>query len=578
MATNFGFGSLTGANGQKIDWETLKKYDANQDGSIDAVEYHAMLNEMDPDGFNGISAFGTMNANGDKLITEEEFKLMEQKVAMGEHVDSVLEDMATAGELTSGYKNAITSYLKNYATTYMTAHPDAVDGMLEQFKIDVETFCSNYEAGLGEIEDIKKNSDYAKTFTDSVTDGNKNGYITGAERAAINDSATDYSLQQALKGDYSFLIGIGVSSKDISNIKVIIAKLNKTVNIQATLDEIRVQIKTSIVKCNESKLIDSANKLAEKTAAEKAAEEAAKKAAEEAKNAKPAGVYTVNSPDLDYSRIDGYEKGSTVTSGKNDHNGIKNKAGDAIEKLHQQIRDKVKANCAANGLNYDEALVDSIFDSAKTATIGSCIHGKDGVASRFLGFLWPTSHYTVYSYNTETLINTFVNNFNKLMKTEIDKLNAVQVDANHVPTFDNITSSYLDKPDTDDKGNKLSADQLAMKNLQKDFVTDPDAKIGTKTVTTTTKDSNGNNKTTTTTVPDYDKAAAILDIVGVEVKSQMIKAGVNEAVITRLIGEAKTETKGKIAVDTKKPDMVKSFIELIQKKCADYKTTNAPLF
>lgn len=574
MATNFGFGSLTG-----VSWDILKQYDirgnkdGTPDGKLDAVEYNNMLKDLDPDGFNGISTFGSIDGGfdgkRDGKISEEEFKIMEQKVAMAGTLDAKFEEKGAA--ITPDCRNAAISYLKSYAATYLAAHPDSADieGMSGQFASDLDTFLGNYQKGLDSIDEMKKNESLGQDFYDAVKDANTNGYINAAERTKINDAAADYALQQILlKGDYSVLTDLGVSSKNVSAIKTLVANLTKSGNVQANLDALTTKITYLISNCDESKIIDKANKIPEVIAAQ----EATKKAAEEAKNKKSVDVYTVKPTDLQYTNLPGYADNTTLTS-RNNIGVLKDNASMKIELLRQQITDKVKANCAAKGLNFDQALVDNIFDLAKTTTIDSCIKSEDKVASRFLGFLWPTSWLTDYSCNVKTLIDTFVDKFDKMMTTEINKLNAAQADANHVPTFDNITSSYLDKDGTD-----LDANQKEMQKIQKGFLTNPDAKIETKDVTTTTKDSNGNNVTTTTKGPDYDKAAAILDIVGADVKTQMLKAGVNETVITKLIGEAKNEIKNKLTINTKKIDMVKDFIALIQKKCEDYKTTNAPLF
>lgn len=518
MTTNFGFGSLTGVNGQKVDWDTLKKYDANQDGAIDAVEYHAMLKEMDPDGFKGITAFGTMNANGDKIITEEEFKVMEQKVAMAEYVDKLFEDLASASGLTASYQNAVTAYLKFYAEEFVKEYPDNVDEMSNAFKQDLVLFIEQYQNGVDKINEIKENPDYATDLVNVVKDGNENGYISAEERAVINEAATNYALQLVLKGDYTFLISLGVASKDISNLKVTVAKLNRTCDPEGVLDEIKSQIAGLINKSDANKIVSNVSKIEDQI-----------KAKEAAKNEKPAEAYTITALELDYSGIKGYKENSGVT---------KDQAAKLIEQLRKQVIEQLKAKCAAKGLNFDETLVNTIFDVAKTARLENPNKST------------PTTD-PKYPYNVKTLIDHFINKFNKLMETATEKLAAEKLDPNGVPKLAAITSNYLDVPDS-----KLTREQKALKNLQKDLLIHGDKVIkGTSEATT------------------------IIDTVAAEVKAEML-ASLGDSyknVITNIIANSKDETLAKVTGKTTKLDVVKNFISLVKTKFADYKENKTSL-
>lgn len=562
MATNFGFGSLT-FNGKTITLADIQEYAKKHvdDGKLDAVEYKMMLKDFGMDGFNGVCTFGSMDKNHDGKITEDEFKIMEQKVAMGEYLDGELE--AKADDPESGYtpdlKNAAISFLKGYADTYLIAHPGDVDNMLEQFKTDLTKFFDNYQAGLEKIEDIRKNNKYGKAFLDAVKDGNKNGYIDSAEREAINTAAADYALQQILiKSDYSFLTDMGVKSSDISAIKSLVGKLYTSGNVGDNLTAITAKIKDSVAKCDDAKIVDEATKL-----------QAQKDAEEAAKNAKPAAVYTVNSIDLDYSGIKGYNEKSTVTT-TNDEKGIKAQAAKTIDEsgLKDQLKAKIKEKCAAQGLNFDEALVDSIFDSAKTVAMDSCIKSEDVPASwgpsNALQW-WVASWRTDRSFNVKTLIDTFVSKFNELMTKATEKLAAGQADANGVPTFDYITSSYLGVPDKDPvTGVELTKDQKAMKALQEELLANPDGKIGGSVAF---------GGFMAFIKPNVALATQIVDIVGADIIEQMKKAGVSETVLTNLISQSKDEVLAKVTSDTKKIDLVKDFVALVQQKYADYKTS-----
>ena len=106
------FGNLTTQTGQQIKFEDMDK---NSDGTITEQEYNAALQEY---GLDSVE-LSTVDTNGDKEVSNEEFQLWEQKIKMEEalapYVQQVTTDFigansAYAGDMTTALRELIDKF------------------------------------------------------------------------------------------------------------------------------------------------------------------------------------------------------------------------------------------------------------------------------------------------------------------------------------------------------------------------------------------------------------------------------------------------------------------------------------
>jgi ribosomal protein S20 len=125
------FGSLTAANGKRVD---LKDFDANNDGVVSAEEWEQGIKDFELDKLE----LSTADANGDKIIDEDEFAVLEQKAdiqaALNEYQATIAKDFT--GENAEYAKN-VQDRLKEYATDFVAKYTGEIKDMATQFKADL---------------------------------------------------------------------------------------------------------------------------------------------------------------------------------------------------------------------------------------------------------------------------------------------------------------------------------------------------------------------------------------------------------------------------------------------------------
>lgn len=515
--SDFGFGSLTGKSGQ-IKWEQIQKYDTDKRGDLDVNEYNAMLKDEDPDGFNGITAFGKMDINGDTKITQEEFNFIDQQVLMSEIVDKKFESLSTDKKLTADLQAAVTSYLNNYAQQKeYTVNSENISQMSGNFEKDLETFISDYQTNKNTAKDTSQDvgGTKAQALIDSVNIATENGYLTNAETKDIKEKSYSYALSAVLSGDYSFLTDVGA---DVSSLKTLVS--NYTSGKGSTLEDVESKIKELIKNASTGKIITASAKLKD-TIDNKAPE-----------------VNTINPIELNYPK--GYSNNEEIHRDKQGPSAAETPAKADIESLKEQMRGLLEAQCSSAGSNLKEDLFNNIFSMAEDIAITKCVTGQDSAWNK----------HSKSSYKTKDLIDTFVNNFNELMAKSVKNLNAKQTDSNGVPTKEAIISSYLD-----DDSTNLNNEEKEVQYYQKDLLVSGDKE------------------------QDIDALYAfeIMTTLGKKVKAQMkesLGSNYNEAVVTNIINDAISDVM-KTTTAHSTSNLVSDFVAAVQTKYAQYKSTKS---
>ena len=121
------FGSLT-VNGQKL---TFEDFDKDKDGKVNQEEYDALLKEVELDSVE----LSSIDKDGDKTLSEEEFEIYEQKLLMQDAVNEMKSTISTdfSGSK-SQYLPEVTEYLKDYINGYALTYVGEVSSMAEDFK------------------------------------------------------------------------------------------------------------------------------------------------------------------------------------------------------------------------------------------------------------------------------------------------------------------------------------------------------------------------------------------------------------------------------------------------------------
>ena len=136
------FGNLTAANGAQIKFEDLDK---DKDGTITEQEYNAAIQEY---GLDSVE-LSTVDTNGDRQVSNEEFQIWEQKIKMEEALQPYIQ------KVTTDFIGANSAY----AADMTAALRELIDKFAEEYTLagkNVSDMASEFEAVLPEkYEELK---------------------------------------------------------------------------------------------------------------------------------------------------------------------------------------------------------------------------------------------------------------------------------------------------------------------------------------------------------------------------------------------------------------------------------------
>lgn len=121
------FGSLTTQSGQRL---TFKDFDKDGDGKITQEEYDTVMNEMKLDSVE----LSSVDKNGDKEISEDEFAQWEQKTQMQTAVNDMAGTISKDFAGKTQYLAEVTTALKEYIEEFAASYTGDISGMAEAFK------------------------------------------------------------------------------------------------------------------------------------------------------------------------------------------------------------------------------------------------------------------------------------------------------------------------------------------------------------------------------------------------------------------------------------------------------------
>ena len=473
------FGSLT-VNGKNLKFED---FDTNKDGHISESEFTALLEREECDTLE-LSSF---DANGDKVITEEEFADFEAKSQIqealyelsgkiaqdfiGDNAKYASEAMAQLrefakefvasytgnGDMVTDFKAVLPAKYEEIKNNILEHTPEAeaarAENQKQQAKSDVldivyetlyqelsklypdlakdmtRTICKKLEAEANKfiasytgeslredlqahLEEYMNTSDSAK-MASAVEDyrnifESMGGYLDENDLASLKEAAKEFLTEALNNGIILTLNGKKCSSE---------AQIEAALKGFSDAEELNNAIEKLIGSLSSESIKDSVinTKLAEKEAADA-------KALSELKG-EDIHVETLT---LDLSHIDGYytnsrEKfvhGWSNSSGAED--AAKKSALKKIESLKEQFKAQIKADLEAKGIASDK--LDQVFENVFTQTsievVDSCVGYRNGWA-KFCG---------VISYNTQELIDNFINEFNTNIANTINEMNKSTTD------------------------------------------------------------------------------------------------------------------------------------------------------
>ena len=462
------FGSLTSkVTGQKISFEDLKKFDVDGNGEISSSELNSAKKELKLDSLN----FKTINANGDKSITEEEFNLLEQKVAIQDAVNEKLQEVYDNPTLKK-YLTDIKNELNIFMNSYISGYTDEVSAMADGFKTQLETkFNEIKENKLANDPDIildkvldemhvsmsaEKDSagntysatevqvvlegmeKVARTFVSSYTGNNLKAdlqaylteYFSQSDAAKLKTSADNFNAQVSNFGGY-------YSSTDFKEIKEA-AKvfLNDAVDkgVVVKLGKINVASKsavaTALAQYTEARtLLEDMQKAISSLSSEPKKTELIKKARikldqeEYKKLAEIAGSsYQINAGLLDYSKIPGYASNEGICQTKKE--GKYGSRDDAAQWLQDHLKEQcwqqISEMLTKKGVSPEK--VRTVFENAfSAAAIEAAELSVDGEHSTMFRHSKSWTH-------SKTLTDNFISSFNQKIASAIDEMNASYTD------------------------------------------------------------------------------------------------------------------------------------------------------
>lgn len=174
------FGTLTTQNGVKL---TFKDFDKDGDGQITKEEYTQVLKEMDLDKVE----LSTLDKNKDNVLSNDEFAVWEQKIAMQEAVN------AMAGTISNDFANdisgmeTITKALKNYIEEFASNSKYTGKNVSKMSEAFAKELPNKYEKLKSEIFENSQNSVKSKVLEEFYTEIiNSNQNIPEAAAKAIS--------------------------------------------------------------------------------------------------------------------------------------------------------------------------------------------------------------------------------------------------------------------------------------------------------------------------------------------------------------------------------------------------------
>ena len=501
------FGSLTTQSGQRL---TFKDFDKDGDGKITQEEYDTVMNEMKLDSVE----LSSVDKNGDKEISEDEFAQWEQKTQMQTAVNDMAGTISKDFAGKTQYLAEVTTALKEYIEEFAASYTGDISGMAEAFKAALpakyEEIKSN--AVSNDPDTVKSNvldeiyTDLTAPTVDSREESGESIPAATAKRIAkeLEAEADKFikgyngeNLQTDLKAhleeymnksdaeklkDAADAFNTGANSfgamidngADLKQLKeyakeFLLAALDKgvTVKLGGTTIKTEAAITTALKKFSDGdelkaameEVIAGLNTETLKNTLIKEEEIKAQEAADKAFTDIKGDAYKVDASLIDYSSIDGYFNNGEIYERGKGWGGSRDKAyakGQEVlssDTLKNQMKAQITSMLEAKGISFDK--IANIFENIYNQSISDTLNADGMITGRGARGLSKKGKAYI---NIKNMVDSFVNTFNTNIAKAINEMNASDKD------MDTIDLDYT-QAGKDENGNPITQDGVDISTL-----------------------------------------------------------------------------------------------------------------
>lgn len=471
------FGSLTTQSGQRL---TFKDFDKDGDGKITQEEYDTVMNEMKLDSVE----LSSVDKNGDKEISEDEFAQWEQKTQMQTAVNDMTGTISKDFAGKTQYLAEVTTALKEYIEEFAASYTGDISGMAEAFKAALpakyEEIKSN--AVSNDPDTVKSNvldeiyTDLTAPTVDSREESGESMPADTAKRIAKELEAEADKFIKAYKGDnlqtdlkahleeymnksdaeklkdaadafntgansFGAMIDNGADLKQLKEYakEFLLAALDKgvTVKLGGTTIKTEAAITTALKKFSDGdelkaameEVIAGLNTETLKNTLIKEEEIKAQEAADKAFTDIKGDAYKVDASLIDYSGISGYYENTQIHERGKGWGGSRDKAyakGEELltnESLKSQMKAQLQSMLEEKGISFDK--IANIFENVYTQSVADTLNAEGMITGRGARGFSSKGHAYL---NTKDCVDAFINTFNTNIAKAIDEMNGSNKD------------------------------------------------------------------------------------------------------------------------------------------------------
>ena len=501
------FGSLTTQSGQRL---TFKDFDKDGDGKITQEEYDTVMNEMKLDSVE----LSSVDKNGDKEISEDEFTQWEQKTQMQTAVNDMAGTISKDFAGKTQYLAEVTTALKEYIEEFAASYTGDISGMAEAFKAALpakyEEIKSN--AVSNDPDTVKSNvldeiyTDLTAPTVDSREESGESMPADTAKRIAKELEAEADKFIKAYKGDnlqtdlkahleeymnksdaeklkdaadafntgansFGAMIDNGADLKQLKEYakEFLLAALDKgvTVKLGGTTIKTEAAITTALKKFSDGdelkaameEVIAGLNTETLKNTLIKEEEIKAQEAADKAFTDIKGDAYKVDASLIDYSSIDGYFNNGEIYERGKGWGGSRDKAyakGQEVlnnSNLKSQMKAQIESMLEAKGIPFEK--IETVFENIYNQSVADTLNAEGMITGRGARGLSKKGKAYI---NIKNMVDSFVNTFNTNIAKAIDEMNASDKD------MDTIDLDYT-QAGKDENGNPITQDGVDISTL-----------------------------------------------------------------------------------------------------------------
>lgn len=471
------FGSLTTQSGQRL---TFKDFDKDGDGKITQEEYDTVMNEMKLDSVE----LSSVDKNGDKEISEDEFAQWEQKTQMQTAVNDMAGAISKDFAGKTQYLAEVTTALKEYIEEFAASYTGDISGMAEAFKAALpakyEEIKSN--AVSNDPDTVKSNvldeiyTDLTAPTVDSREESGESMPADTAKRIAKELEAEADKFIKAYKGDnlqtdlkahleeymnksdaeklkdaadafntgansFGAMIDNGADLKQLKEYakEFLLAALDKgvTVKLGGTTIKTEAAITTALKKFSDGdelkaameEVIAGLNTETLKNTLIKEEEIKAQEAADKAFTDIKGDAYKVDPSLIDYSSIDGYFNNGEIYERGKGWGGSRDKAyakGQEVlnnSNLKSQMKAQIESMLEAKGIPFEK--IETVFENIYNQSVADTLNAEGMITGRGARGFSSKGHAYL---NTKDCVDAFINTFNTNIAKAIDEMNGSNKD------------------------------------------------------------------------------------------------------------------------------------------------------